>query len=92
MKLPSFKDLDHKKIIAIAVLILAITFAAIILSSKFSTIKVLGVELETKTEAVEKEETSIRRPQINQRRNRNGREVIEVENSRGRREQIERKD
>jgi hypothetical protein len=55
MKLPSFKDLDYKKIIAVAILILAVTIAAILLSNKFSSIKVLGIELETKTESVEKE-------------------------------------
>jgi hypothetical protein len=54
MKLPKFSEIDNRKILAIAALILAITVAAVLLSSKFSKIKVLGVELETNTEQVNK--------------------------------------
>jgi hypothetical protein len=50
MKLPSLKDLDYKKILAIAVLVITLTAAALVLSAKFSKIKILGIELEGKTE------------------------------------------
>jgi hypothetical protein len=49
MKLPKFSEIDYKKIFAIAALILALSIAAALLSTKFSKIKVLGVELETTT-------------------------------------------
>jgi hypothetical protein len=53
MKLPNLKDVDYRKIIALAVLILALSFAVLMLSDRFSKIEVLGVKLETKTEQTE---------------------------------------
>ena len=59
MKLPSLKDVDYKKVLAVALLVAVVTASALVLASRFSKIEVLGVKLESKTET---EETPPRGP------------------------------
>ena len=67
MKLPSIKDVDYKKIIALAILVLVLAGAAMLLADRFSTIEVLGVKLEAKTEAKTEETTPAVKPTVTPR-------------------------